>query len=838
MTRRTFQFGGSLLVAMVLACGSGLRPVNPPSFIRPNRVAFSCVRTDKAGDPVPVPIEQCSPCKGHTGEHSLYAFVTQSARGEMAAVNLKARQVIDTQTTVPGYTFVPVGEAPSAIAVPTVDPTHTYVVSVGSSDLRVLDTQRLLGTRGISTATLAVIPLGSMTSAATWQDAEPVDMVLSTDEQRLVIAAPRLHAVIVIEVSDLDRVLANEITAAEVPQTIVALSGLSAPTTLVTATGSDRYSETCGVPRAQPSQSVAPRTVDATSADAMPVALTLDADNNRVLVADAALPIIHAVDLTTLTEITDSERPLFVTGVPTLDVVISPPVPVSHGDSVFERYIYAIDADQRGVLVLNDRGVMQSVNAMGTPDRIDFGPSGAMSLEIIEPGYRDCAPNTNLIGPPILRGVFLAAAMVDGDIRITDIYDAHAEVRCTPLPTTGESVECSPSDPCAAIHRHRPRLATAFTSKRPCVAPSLDDITSRPVSLPVTNGTRVPSLDALTDCSSGQAPALQRVTVDDPDSAADDDDGPTLDCPAEAGEHETRETLVCVNTDPWTMSGDSWFATWEGFIPGASGAGTLHAGAPNTFETRSIDFCAAGVEGGARYEIELVVTPAVPELIKLYDVSTGVDLSRVDCSLFTKKYADGTHARLAVEITAATPNTLTLGEFVDVPEGFTESDVIDGARHCVAGMLFSFAVRSHDRYTVQRGSSGFTHRVSNVSGACEAPPETDVLGDGQAAAGKRFENASIAFQISAPADDEPTQELSGEPTQGLSYEFALSPPPTPLRCNAGVLSTTEVAWTIVSELRYSPIDMQLYAVDSSLRGLIPIPLSPLLSSVSSSRIFR
>jgi len=837
VNQRTVQFAAPLLIAGLLACGSGLRPVNPPSFIRPERVAFACVRTNKAGDPVPVPIEQCSPCKGHTGEHSLYAFVTQSARGELAAVNLKSRKVIDTQTTVPGYTFVPVGEAPSAIAVPTIDPRHTYVVIVGSSDLRVLDTERLLSTRGVTTATLAVIPLGRLLGGTTWQEAAPVDMVLSTDEQRLVIAAPGLHALIVIEVTDVERLLAGEITAAELPQTIVALSGLSAPTMLITATGSDRYSESCGVERPHDSQAVPPRTVSATSLPAMPVALTLDAEHDRVLVADSALPVIHAIDLTTLTEVTNAGRPLLVTGVPTLDVVMSPPVPVSHGDTVYEQYIYAIDAEHRGVLVINDRGVMQSVNSVGTPDRIDFGDRGAMSLEVIEPGYRECVANTALLGPRSLRGVFLAASMVDGSIQFADIYDVDATSRCTAVPTTGEAAACSAADPCAAIHRHRARIESPLTSPRPCVAPELRQVDG--TVLPLTadedsiapNDQTTPGLVALATCEGVTTPALELAPP--PEGMTE----PSIEC-AVVKPADGRVPLVCVNADPWAMGAESWTATWEGATTPV-GSGVLSADA-KTFTTDTMDFCRAGVFGTAAatdtpFQIEIGVQTASLELRNQYELLFGKP-DGVDCTKFAAKRADGTVQRLTFQIANAEyknqTHALTLGDPEDVPDGFTKDNVIEAARYCVAGTRFTFLIRSFNRYTVVGDRSGYVHRVvRGAYGNCVVDPTADPLLEGQAIPGMRFENRSIAFQIGALGGD-------AEPMQDLRFVFPVSSALEFVSFEADLLSSFDTTWTIVSELRYSAIDTRLYAVDSSERGLLPIPLSPLPPGLSSTNAFR
>ena len=834
---KTSWLCGALLsqVCWFVGCGSQAQPLNPASFLRPERVAFACVRTDKAGEQVPVPLEQCSPCTGHTREHSMFALVTQTTRGEIAAADLSTGRVIDTQSTIPGATFVAVGDAPSAVVVPPLDGRRTYVASFGSSDLRVLDTRSLVDKAFTGRATLAVIPLGFLTDGR-WDEAEPVDMVLSPDETRLVIAAPRLHGLIVIEIADLDRVVSGELHAGDAPLAFVALGGLTADATLTTATGSDRYQVSCGLnvpPR--PSESVNERVVSASSDEAQPVALTVDAANNRVLVADASLPVIHAVDLATLTETLHAGRPYFVTGTPTLDVVMSPAVPASPGDAAFERYIYAIDAERRDVLVLNDRGVMQSVNTAGNgrPDRIDFAGASILSLEVIEPRYQGCAPVVSLAGPRYLHGVFLAAAGLDGRIRIADVYDLDAPARCESTSADSPAPACSIGAPCAVFQRHRPRIASTFSSPLPCAIPTLS-VRNDFVSLPVDNSGETPSLMALAGCSEGKAVAHQQVTT----TPAMGTPAVTFACPLVGMPpmNTTFETVACVNADPWAMGAQfEWLAVWEGELPGTQSSGALRE-VDNGLELQAdgFDFCSVGVEGGLKYAVELLILPADRSLVDAYDEQVGFS-EKVDCDAFVEPEADGTRPRLAFQVSGATANTLTLDvKPVDVPAAFA-ADIDDTptllarARHCVAGQRFAFTVRSNGRYTV-RTRTTFSHRVSREGNECVAPPESSVLRDGQAVPGSLYENDSIAFQIAPLMGD-------AEPVQGLAFTFGLSTAPSFLTLNAGATAAGTRS-TVLSELRYNPIDTRLYAVDSASRGLMPISLSPLPSEVSTRTTFQ
>jgi len=828
----------------LVGCGSSAQPLNPASFLRPERVAFTCVRTDKAGERLPVPLEQCSPCTGHTREHSMFALVTQTTRGEIAAADLATGRVIDTQSTIPGATFVAVGDAPSAVVVPPLDGRRTYVASFGSSDLRVLDTRSLIDKEFTGLATLATIPLGFFTDGR-WDEAEPVDMVLSPDEARLVIAAPRMHGLIVIEIADLDRVVRGELQVVDTPLAFVALGGLTADATLTTATGSDRYQVSCGLETApRPSQSVEERIVSASPDEAQPVALTVDGASNRVLVADASLPVIHAVDLATLTETLNAGRPYFLTGAPTLDVVMSPAVPASPGDAAFERYIYAIDAERRDVLVLNDRGVLQSVNTAGNgrPDRIDFAGASILSLEVIEPGYQGCAPVVSLAGPRYLRGVFLAAAGLDGRIRIADVYDLDAEARCESTPANPPATACSIGAPCAVFQRHRPRIASTFSSPLPCATPTLTGRNGDVVTLPREVTGNTPALDALAGCSEGKAVAYERVTTANADPAGDPTVTlacaapvqPSMDNPPKV---PTHDALVCVNADPWAMGAElQWFATWEGEVPGSFGSGALSE-AGDTLQADDFDFCAVGIEGESKYALELLIAPADPKLIEAFG-QTGFSGS-VDCAAFVEPESDGTRPRLAFEVTGASFDTLTLNDLVDRPAAFADDDVstlLAKARHCVAGQRFAFLLRSLNRYTVRGSRSGFSHRVTREGDRCVAPPESTVLSDGQAVPGLLYENGSIAFQISALAVD-PETSARIEPIQNTAFTFGVSSAPTFLTLNTGTTPTATRS-TVLPELRYNPIDARLYAVDSASRGLMPISLSPLPNEVSTRTSFQ
>ena len=147
-----------LLAALVLlcACSNQKTPAAPYAFSRPEHLGFVCLdplgtaEQDPAafengpvsGDigirPLVLPLACCalsptlsssnpaltySACPKELKKEgvtaTLHALVTQSTRGEIAAVDLVANRVIDNDILVPGFTFVDVGGLPTAVVVPT-----------------------------------------------------------------------------------------------------------------------------------------------------------------------------------------------------------------------------------------------------------------------------------------------------------------------------------------------------------------------------------------------------------------------------------------------------------------------------------------------------------------------------------------------------------------------------------------------------------------------------------------------------------------------------------------------------------------------------------------------
>lgn len=157
-----------------------------------------CART-KAEEPLATPefVQSCRP----DALPVLHALVTQNVRGEVAAVDLEARRVLDSDRQIPGFTFVDVGGLPTAVVVPLerptpgfdpVDPKNpagppwTYITNVDEEGVRAVATCHFrtgsaCGPEKNVESTELRLPLGGV----------PRDMLLGPDEA-LWISLPEL----------------------------------------------------------------------------------------------------------------------------------------------------------------------------------------------------------------------------------------------------------------------------------------------------------------------------------------------------------------------------------------------------------------------------------------------------------------------------------------------------------------------------------------------------------------------------------------------------------------------------------------------------------------------
>jgi hypothetical protein len=121
-----------ILAATFASASCSSNPVNVPvrTFERAQKVDVVCMRVrgttfDVNGfttplSPVPLPQAACAPVPPNTDgsqlPNHLYALVTQTARGELAVVDLTSGNVVDEDRKTPGINFIPVGAQPTDVA--------------------------------------------------------------------------------------------------------------------------------------------------------------------------------------------------------------------------------------------------------------------------------------------------------------------------------------------------------------------------------------------------------------------------------------------------------------------------------------------------------------------------------------------------------------------------------------------------------------------------------------------------------------------------------------------------------------------------------------------------
>ena len=642
------------------ACSDARQPPQPASFDRPTDVDFVCVRTNGSGQRYLA--DDLRECDAVASDRSLHALVTQSARGEVAAVNLTTERILDNRRDIPGYTFVRTGELPIAISVSKLRPEITYVASYGSRDVRVMRTAVLVGVSSeeaeLQTVSLTIDAVDGGAFGGT-----PSDMVLVTGERLLLVTLSDVGKVARLPLDDQGLIDEDGITFIDL--------AVSSPAAPVAVPIEEPYAKYCGGYQSPPMPAVKERPAPPPASSARPIALAIDRTckenggcrQGRVLIADEALPVLHVLDIEALRAGTDPVLEPIPTGVPTRDVVVTPSVPesfVPENDSVPSTYfVYAIDAIDGSVMVLqNDELLAVNRDPAGQADRLPLDARNgtaaplAIALEVIAPqfssdpsqGYEQyvidyqtsakvastrftCVDGAHTsITPRRLRGVFLSVAMADGTVRIVDVHDR--ELRrcrdCDKNPaddTAGESTD-GPRAP--ILVRHHPRLATDPIAMNEADREELRPDTSASVTVRTgqfgvrNNGTVSSPMSpkfGCFECAEGFEQALP-----DPD-----DQKAALEAAAEEGDSGVadggvaeidicEDALVCGPSDPWSAPPTVYTVSYEAALPSTSaGDGELvgpddDGNVTGVLEVHSgVAFCDRGVLGsddigGARPE--------------------------------------------------------------------------------------------------------------------------------------------------------------------------------------------------------------------------------------------
>jgi hypothetical protein len=363
-----------------LGCSKATTTIPPSVLNHSGDVQLVCYDVDAADDAsLVLPVSCCrgdtpllsssAACPAGAVTPTLHALITQTARGEVAAVDLKNTAVVDSNKQIPGYTFIDVGGLPTAIVVPSSAPggdgsegaAWVFVASAEEHAVRGVATCRFyrgeacgaeLDVSEAALAALTNVPLPGT----------PADMVQSADGSALWVSLPDQGLLARIALSADPALPFIAAAGGDVPQDPtyfrVPVSRVQAP--LEAVPEATRYEALCGVgyepvdvPIVTP---LAPRAGLVPGRAAEPGRLVLDAATGLLFVADRSAPLLRAFR--------EADGALALTGEwgtgqPVVDLALTADVPAQapgiaalvagedlaqalEGPSV--RYAYAVDA--------------------------------------------------------------------------------------------------------------------------------------------------------------------------------------------------------------------------------------------------------------------------------------------------------------------------------------------------------------------------------------------------------------------------------------------------------------------------------------------------------------
>lgn len=394
------SFAVLLCAVGLVACEDTAEPFVPPSFDRADQVAFACVDVVRAEG---APVADCE-SEGASTDLHLLALVTQSQRGELAVVDLTAETLIDVDPQVPGFTFHPVGELPTGVAV-SPDGTRGYVACSGARSLAVFD----IGTIARPEGRLDSIDLG---------ERAPFDVVAGVDQ--LFVTAPDDGLLLVVDAETGE--VTDELSLAPGGDG----GGGDADAGAGDAGAGDAGASDAGAGDAGAGADGGPPDGDEVS---RPWRMALDLEDGRLYVANAGRPVISVVDVDALVEL-----PALAVGSTTTALAVSPARTQGSG----ERFVYAVEREGGGVRVLDlATGALVDANR-GSYERdgetIQYDDPSEPGPAIQVPGLARAVEffsrgSEGDPSPEVLDGLFAAILSSDGLLYVVDVEDDDRQAR-------------------------------------------------------------------------------------------------------------------------------------------------------------------------------------------------------------------------------------------------------------------------------------------------------------------------------------------------------------------------------------------------------------------------
>ncbi len=784
-----------------VACNQDDIRFDPRGFRSPRDLAFACIDSDARRG---VPLAQClnrpldSPLR-------VTAVLTEADRGELATADLSNNndlRLLDTEVAVPGFTFQPVAELPSGVAVLDGEAQSLIVASAAE---RVLEVYPLLNARpdfGPVNLTPQRVPI----------DGAPRSVARIAGEDALMLVLPDLA---IFSVFSFDSG-ANEVSRLSLGGAVTEALPPAAATSL------SPYVRSC-TPLAQPAQLPAgvgapPFRPPSGPLVATPGSLVFDPDGRRAFVTDERLPVIYEIAFDAAYQ---STLRVIQVGVPQRALAVTPTLPVSLEEGAPSQVLYAIDNTDGSVFAVEvhpehpDRDALLPVSALPQRAyRMDLG-AAAESLAVVSPSAQGerCDDPSSTLGVAAqgaqLRGIFLAVGLLDARIQLIDIVDRDALCRGTQVcggnPQSGIEVAY-------AMQRHRPRLAQNVTqlptlSRQPSFAAeggrtriAFDGVTDLPAA---------PRLESLAACPSGQSIVYPPLGVNEP-------------------------PLICALADVWEDQAQNWTIRFEGSLPGTEDRlGRLRTSSEGwQVESAEGRFCERGVLGAAQ-------AAALSGRFASSSGDYGGDLVALRASeAQVRSLEPSDPCRTLLEGDDGTPRVFlfpardTFSDRVTINATSRLGVPAETLAFC-AGETLRFEVRADAAFMVA-GSVGGAPSVLRAlsSGRCEVDSNLAFSADNpmtwirsRAFAGETFANQQVAFRISA---DRNTGEPTAIPGRVVVLEFSVDNRSRPLEVDLVLQrQSRQSRGSLPAILRYNAGDRRLYVVDTIARRMWQVTLQPL-----------
>jgi hypothetical protein len=478
-------------VVTTAAVGCSQQAISTPvrSLEQSGRAAFVCLTPD--ADEPGAPLDACAVNAPTWGINHLYAMVTQTARGEVAIIDLTDGNVLDLDQGEPGYSFVPVGAQPvDIVATP-----GSSVAFVGSGEpnkygiyVLPLKAVRQGAPRLTEFAACALPSAPGRMLVLTQPEADDGvqrscdgaelaslehpngDLSLETTPRgarKLLVTLPDRGEVAILDAQELLDAAPGSFGACRIERLIKLKVELPAvlPQQRVPEgafpPGQDEHGGACV-------QTAPPQAATESGFKAHPVHLSHDPQSGMVYIADDAAPVIHVLDVSD--PCSPAERP------PLLPMAVTDPwravftreVAISPTTTAGKKFLYAIDHREGSMMVFDvslgssDRTPLlrpyPERNPFQARDRVAFNvpiksvvfvlrdptpladpTTGAAAAGLVcDPdinssalgaGYRTSADFATGAGPRYLRGIYAAAVLTNGEVVFIDVDDFDAPCR-------------------------------------------------------------------------------------------------------------------------------------------------------------------------------------------------------------------------------------------------------------------------------------------------------------------------------------------------------------------------------------------------------------------------